>query len=158
MDRPYVPCSARLRIGGVLVLAATAAAAGCRSTKSEVPPGKTYARTGGAPPAVGFSSDPRQAVGPGAMNSFNSAPGASGDDQLVRTSRPTIFGTPTTGENAARPTSNSYGPPGTSGLDPTMPNASTADLADSLMRSNETGSQSLTKDLRANPVSVTDPQ
>ncbi|WP_165071019.1 hypothetical protein [Paludisphaera rhizosphaerae] len=150
MDRPDVPFM-RLRIGGVLVLAIMAAA-GCRSTKSEVPPGRAYSRTGGAPPTVGFSNEPHPAVGPSNMNSFNAAPGASGDDRLVRASKPAIFGTPTAGERIAQPTSNKYGPPGTSGLDPTQ-DATPADLAEGLMRSNETGSQSLTKDLRANPPS-----
>jgi hypothetical protein len=139
-------------MGGVLVVVAMAAI-GCRATKSEVPPGKTYSRTGGMPPAVGFSSEPHPGIGPSAMNSFNAAPGASGDDQLVRSSKSTVFGTPTTGENVARPTANKYGRPGTSGLDSSSQDASPADLADGLMQSTESGSRSLTKDLRVNPPS-----
>ena len=156
MDRPGVR-GIRLRIVGVLVLATTAAA-GCRSTKSEVPPGKAYSRTGAGAPTVGFSNEPHPSVAPTAVNSFNAAPGASGDDQLVRASRPPVFGTPTTGENLARPTTNKYGRPGTSGLDPTTKDASPADLADGLMRGNESASQSLTKDLRVNTASESDPQ
>jgi hypothetical protein len=151
MERPHVLRPRLARSGGILTLALVASL-GCRSTKSEVPPGRPYARTG-EPPAVGFSSDPR----PGPANAasgidYNIGPGASGDDQATRTRPATTFGMPTAGEKASRPTTNSYGPPGTAGIDRTA-GATPGDLADELMKPEESAAQSLTRDLKVNPPS-----
>lgn len=150
MDRPHVSRPRLAPLGGVLALSLVlAASVGCRGTRSEVPPGRSYARTGDAP-GVGFSSDPR----PGPANAggfdYNIGPGASGDDHAARSKPATTFGTPTAGENAARPTTNAYGPPGTAGADPTA-GATPADLADTLMNSGESTAKSLTRDLKVNP-------
>ncbi len=152
MERPRArPLRSRLApTGGILALAVVASF-GCRSTKSEVPPARSYARTG-EPPAVGFSSDPRP--GPAdAMRAgydYNVGPGASGDDQAGRAQPPTTFGTPTAGEKAARPTDNAYGPPGTAGVDPTA-GATSADLARDMMNSGDSAAKALARDLKDNP-------
>ncbi|WP_337173698.1 hypothetical protein [Paludisphaera sp.] len=153
MERPHVLRSSLAPIGGILVLA-LAASSGCRSTKSEVPPGRPYARTG-EPPVVGFSSDPRP--GPATMAdafNYNIGPGAAADDQGARAKAATTFGMPTAGEKAARPTINAYGPPGTAGVDPTA-GATPGDLADELMKPEESATRSLTRDLKANPPLAT---
>jgi len=49
-----------------MVLGVVFTASGCRSMRSEVPPGKPYSTTGGQPPTVGFSSDPHPNTGVGA--------------------------------------------------------------------------------------------
>ena len=49
-----------------LVLGSGLTASGCRSMRSEVPPGKPYSTTGGQPPTVGFSSAPHPNTGAGA--------------------------------------------------------------------------------------------
>ncbi|OJW24634.1 MAG: hypothetical protein BGO49_06215 [Planctomycetales bacterium 71-10] len=151
MERPNVLRPRLAPLGAMLALA-VAASSGCRSTKSEVPPGRPYARTG-EPPVVGFSSDPHPAPGNAAGGiDYNVGPGASGDDKVARAKAASTFGTPTAGEKVARPTTNAYGPPGTSGVDPTA-GATPADLANELMNSQESTAKSLTRDLEVNPPS-----
>ncbi len=150
MERPHAPRPRLVPLAGLLALG-LAAASGCRSTKSEVPPGRSYSRTGDAPPVVGFSSDPHPAPANAAGGyDYNIGPGASNDDRLARSkSNASTFGTPTAGEKVARPTTNAYGPPGTSGVDPTA-GATPGDLAKELMKPDE----SLTRDLKVNPAST----
>ena len=58
----------RVFAGGCLVamMGMVLTAAGCRSMKNDVPPGKPYSTTGGGPPPVGFNSDPHPntSIGP----------------------------------------------------------------------------------------------
>jgi hypothetical protein len=80
------------------------AAGGCRSTHSEVPPGRPYSGDGRqVPPSIGFSSDPHPMTGPSALTA-----GTPGTPQL---------GTPgpASSANYGAPTVNTYGPPGTAG-------------------------------------------
>jgi hypothetical protein len=126
----------RVLTGGtlVMVLGTVVAASGCRSMRSEVPPGKPYSTTGGTPPALGFNSDPRPnaAVGGGLYpNSTTSAqPGmplpGQGSSAGLTTPDPMSpssgssaaqFGTPapSTG-NYGQPTANRYGPATTPGV------------------------------------------
>jgi hypothetical protein len=89
--------------GLVTLLAVT----GCRSTRSEVPPGPPYTKDGKQVPPIGFNSDPHPlnggaaGLGPGGMP-------AAGNVQ---------YGMPGTasGPNFGIPSGNAYGPPGTAG-------------------------------------------
>lgn len=161
MERPRA-LRPRLIPPGALLALAVVASPGCRSTRSEVPPGRSYARTGEQPPAVGFSSDPRPGPADAARAGYgyNVGPGASGDDQVARAAAAsqgaTTFGTPTAGEKAARPTDHAYGPPGTSGLDPTA-GASSSDVARDMMDSGESAAKSLARDLKENPPTAEQP-
>ncbi len=75
---------------------------GCRSTRSEVPPGRRYSGDGRQVPSVGFSSDPH----PAGANGMGSAPGGPG-------TMPGQYGTPSPAtRNYGAPTGDSYGPPG----------------------------------------------
>lgn len=153
MERPNAPRPRLVPLAGLLALG-LAAASGCRSTKSEVPPGRSYSRTGDAPPTVGFSSDPHPAPANAAGGyDYNIGPGASQDDRLAQPRGKTTFGTPTAGEKVARPTTNAYGPPGTTGVDRTA-GATPGDLANALMDSEESAAKSLTRDLKVNPASA----
>jgi hypothetical protein len=97
-------------------------ASGCRSMRSEVPPGKPYPPTGGQAP-VGFSSDPHQNTGPGpGLYGSGSTPGTSGPDGNQSVAPSTglpQFGTPppNTG-NYGAPTANKYGPVGSAPTGP----------------------------------------
>jgi hypothetical protein len=152
MDRPVY--FGAFRLAGAAILATVALAAGCRSTRSEVPPGKPYARTGEAPPTVGFSSQPH----PGALGmpgSTNIGPGGMADDPLAATQPQ--YGTPTPGSRGVTlPTGNRYGPPGTSGLDPSA-GAGPSAIADSLMEDGKSVSKSLADDAKLNKASATSP-
>lgn len=133
MERPLAFGSRR--VFGGMILASVVLSAGCRSTRSEVPAAKPYARTGDQLPAVGFSSQPRPAAAGPALGGLNVGPGGMVDDQLAgAASSASVYGTPTAGDKLAMPTSNLYGRPGSSGTDPTA-GAGTADLGDALMRS-----------------------
>lgn len=92
--------------GLALWLAATGA--GCRSTRSEVPPGRMPANNGPTG-AVGFSNEahPLTGANPAPYSATNGAPGAMGQ-----------LGTPPPGAAAGlgAPTNNLYGPPGSSPL------------------------------------------
>jgi hypothetical protein len=78
--------------------------AGCRSMKNEVPPGKPYSTTGGgAPPQVGFNSDPHPgtSIGPGVYGNGMTPSAASTDNGPVGAPQ---YGTPT-------PNASTYGAP-----------------------------------------------
>lgn len=144
MDRPLAFGSGR--VFGGLVLASVVLSAGCRSTHSEVPAAKPYARTGDQLPSVGFSSEPRPPAGGPMLDSINVGPGGMIDDQLAgAASNASVYGTPTAGDKLAMPTANLYGRPGSSGTDPTA-GAGTSDLGDALMRSEESVVDSLKRD------------
>ncbi len=150
MDRP----SFRLLSSSVLMstglLATVALSSGCRSTRSEVPPGKPYARTGEQPPSVGFSAEPHPANAGGMNPVANIGPGGMVDDRLAgsasgQTAEP-LYGTPTPGSKGVElPTANRYGPPGTSGVDPAG-GAGSAEIARSLMDTGQSVSKSLAND------------
>jgi hypothetical protein len=158
MDRPYFFASCRLV--GAALLSTVVLSSGCRSTRSEVPPGKPYARTGDEPPAVGFSSQPHPANAGGMPGPINIGPGGMNEGRVAGTgnsSQPT-FGTPTPGSKGGRlPTANAFGPPGTSGLDPSA-GASSSDIANSLMDSGQSLSKTLADDEKLNKASGTLPQ
>ena len=84
------------------------AAGGCRSTRPEVPPGRSYSGDGRQAPPINFSSDPHPMTGPGM------AAGGPGSAQ---------YGTPgpAASANYGAPTGNQFGPPGTSLGDGQMP-------------------------------------
>lgn len=95
--------------GLALVMALTATATGCRSTRTrpEVPPGRSFGADTGQPPPVNFSSQPN-------TNALNGLPAAVGTGMPGANQ----FGTPSPagGSPYGAPTPNAYGPPGTSGL------------------------------------------
>ena len=92
--------------------------AGCKSTKSEVPPGRPY-QTTGAPPSVGFSSDAHPSTAGGMAGLYgNKGPGSFAQDVQNSTapSRDITYGMPAPGAtNLGAPTDNRYGRPGTAG-------------------------------------------
>ena len=89
----------RLAGFGLMFVLATS---GCRSTRSEVPPGRQYSGDGRQVPPVGFSSDPH----PAGANGMGSVPGGPG-------TMPGQYGTPAPATpNYGMPTGNAYGPPG----------------------------------------------
>ena len=89
----------RLAGCGLIFVLATS---GCRSTRSEVPPGRRYSGDGRQVPSVGFSSDPH----PAGANGMGSVPGGPG-------TMPGQYGTPSPATpNYGMPTGNAYGPPG----------------------------------------------
>ncbi len=120
--------------------------AGCRATKSEVPAGKPYQTMGGAPPSVGFSSEPHPASNAGLSNLYaNRGPSSAAQDGSPASQRDTMYGTPTPGtERMGAPTDHRYGAPGTSGL--STGEGGTSSLANSLMRSQPSASETLSKD------------
>ncbi len=65
-------------------------AAGCRSTRSEVPPGRPYSNDGRQRPAIGFSNDPHPVDGAAITNIMPDSPGAArtGQGVGVGTNRP----------------------------------------------------------------------
>jgi hypothetical protein len=102
----------RIFAGGCLValMGMVMTAAGCRSMKNDVPPGKPYATTGGAPaPAVGFNSAPHPSTsvtGTGLYGNGLTPNAASTDTGPVGAATGAQFGTPT-------PNASPYGmPPG----------------------------------------------
>jgi hypothetical protein len=114
-------------------------ASGCRSTRSEVPPGKPYSTTGATPGSVGFNSDPRggSAASAGGIYGNNPLPAAPGQDPNAlgvgspssplggmsgSSSAPVQYGTPAPNQgNYGAPTSNRYGPIPTSPVMPSSP-------------------------------------
>jgi hypothetical protein len=128
--------------------------AGCRSTKSEVPPGRPY-QTTGAPPSVGFSSDAHPSTAAGMAGLYgNKGPGSSAQDvQNSAPSREITYGMPAPGAtNLGAPTDNLYGAPGTAGTSDSSPSGS-ASIADSLLKSIPPASKMLQKDPEATPAS-----
>lgn len=94
--------------GLALLMAATGS--GCRSTQSQVPPGRPYTNDGRQGAPVGFSSEPHPMSGAAStpvMPYAGAAPGTTGQ-----------LGTPTPGGGASfgAPTGHMYGPPGSSPL------------------------------------------
>jgi hypothetical protein len=130
--------------------------AGCKSTKSEVPPGRPY-QTTGAPPSIGFSSDAHPSTAGGMAGLYgNKGPGSFADDvqSSAAPSRDITYGMPAPGAtNFGAPTDNLYGRPGTAGTSASSPSGS-ASLADSLLKSIPPASKLLQKDPEASPASA----
>jgi hypothetical protein len=105
------------------VLGVVFTASGCRSMRSEVPPGKPYSTTGAQPP-VGFSSaaHPNTGVGTGmyggGLNGGATSPDGNQSFNASNGMNPQL-GTPApnTG-NYGAPTLNKYGPVGSAGTGP----------------------------------------
>jgi hypothetical protein len=141
---------------GVMLSLAT----GCRSTKSEVPPGKPYQTTGGMPPTVGFSSDPH----PGAARGLGGLYANKGPGGLIPDGRGSqgtgndlVLGTPTPGENRyGAPSDHMYGAPGSSGLAGGSASG-TPSLGDSLLKTIPSGSRIVAEDPETSPASGTRP-
>ena len=108
----------RALAAGALVLVLAIAASGCRSTRSEVPPGRGYKPGSGQTPPLSFSNQPGN-------NAMNALPPTAGGGDPAANAR---FGTPApSGTPYGAPTTNAYGPPGTSGMAGTSsPGATTA--------------------------------
>ena len=129
----------RILAGGTLamLLGTVVAGSGCRSTRNEVPPGPKYSTTG-EPSASGFNSDPHpynalsspyannpvtagtgQPGMPGSqgMPPSPAGPASDGLPPVMGSSlNGSSLGTPApSGPGMGMPTSNMYGPPGTSG-------------------------------------------
>jgi hypothetical protein len=148
MDRPacaHVVGSMTLASGLMLL-----GALGCRSTQSEVPPGKPYQTTGAAPSGIGLNSEPRP--NPLGMSGLygNRGPASLTDDG--RGYDPSLsnvtYGVPVKEATPlGMPTNNSYGPPGTSGTDPSTQGTGT--IANSLLNSMPPVSKVLAKDPQA---------
>ena len=105
MER-HIALPGRVVLSGALMVSsflAMGTGTGCRSTPSEVPPHKPFMTDGRKAPPINFSGD-----------------GANLSDGLpqVNTGQPNAFGTPNPGasERYGAPTSNTFGPPGTSAL------------------------------------------
>ncbi|WP_210420455.1 hypothetical protein [Aquisphaera giovannonii] len=114
--------------------------------KSEVPAGKPYQTMGGAPPTVGFSSESHPASNAGMSNLYGDrGPGSGSLDGPPSSRQDAAFGTPTPGsERMGAPTDHRYGAPGTSGLASTE--GGSAGLTNSLLQSQPTASETLSKD------------
>ena len=142
----------RSLLAGSMAMAAAVAfccSQGCRSAHSEVPPGKPYQTTGGAPPTVGFSNEPHPslATGPASLYS-NRGPGSQVQDGRGNSSNPgdLMLGTPTQGPaTLGAPTDNRYGPPGTAGTSDSSSSGSSS-IANALLKSMPPASQVLSKD------------
>jgi hypothetical protein len=106
------------RLKGALVLSCglglIAAGSGCRSTRSEVPPGRKYMQDGRQEPPVGFSTQAHPGTIGGGFpgGAPGSMPGASGS-----TATPPLgagsYGVPS--DHGYGPPATSYTPPGSSG-------------------------------------------
>jgi len=149
----------RSLLAGTMAMAAAVAfccSQGCRSA-SEVPAGKPYQTTGGAPPTVGFSNEPHPSVATGTASLYgNRAPGSQVQDGRGNSSNPgdLMFGTPTQGPaTLGTPTDNRYGPPGTAGTGDSSSSGSSS-IANSLLKSMPPVSQVLAKDPEATPGSA----
>jgi hypothetical protein len=152
MDRPCLFVSARVLSLSLAVI--TLGSAGCRSTRSEVPPGKPYQTTSGAPPSVGFSNEPHPSTATGMAALYgNKGPGALlGGDRTTTTPGDNVtYGIPAPGTaNLGAPTDNKFGAPGTAGTND--PSSGTAALGNSLLNSIPNGQKIVEKDLKAIPV------
>ncbi len=117
----------RVLTGGTLVaiLGVVVAASGCRSTRNEVPPGKQYSTTGGAPD-LSFNSapHPNNSIGAGLYNNSGTPgmPGMPGpgstsgtpglDGSSAGAGSAPALGTPApSSANFGQPTDNRYGSP-----------------------------------------------
>ena len=152
MDRPCLFVSTRVLSLSLAVVAL--GSAGCRSTRSEVPPGKPYQTTSGAPPSVGFSNEPHPSTATGMAALYgNKGPGALlGGDRTTTTPGDNVtYGTPAPGmANLAAPTDNKFGAPGTAGTND--PSSGTAALGNSLLNSIPNGQKIVEKDMKAIPA------
>jgi hypothetical protein len=154
MDRPNrILVAGRLALAAGVVLCCTQ---GCRSTRSDVPAGKPYQTTGGAPPTVGFSNEPHPNVGTGLASLYgNKAPGSQVQDGRgsSSTTGDVVYGTPTQGiATLGAPTDHRYGAPGTAGSGSPSTSGSPT-IANSLLKSMPPVSQVLAKDPDATPAS-----
>lgn len=150
MDRPHLIVP--LRGLGLIILSAALGSAGCRSTRSEVPPGKPYQTTGGAPPSVGFSNEPHPSTAAGMAALYgNGGPGAlSRDGKGTASGDDLTFGTPTSGSsNLGAPTDNRFGPPGTAGSSDSS--SGSAAVANSLLKAIPSGAKIVEKDMQTLP-------
>jgi hypothetical protein len=155
MDRPSCVFSTRIL---ALLIGVQLGLSGCRSTRSEVPPGKPYQTTGGMQPTVGFSSEPHPSTASGMAGLYgNKAPGSFVQDVQSRSapSGDVTYGTPNTGNGTlGLPTDNRYGPPNTSGsTDPA--GGAAPSIANSLIKGIPSASKMLEKDPDASPASGT---
>jgi hypothetical protein len=155
MDRPNYVLSTRIL---ACLIGVQLGLSGCRSTRSEVPPGKPYQTTGGMPPTVGFSSEPHPSTANGMAGLYrNKASGSFVQDVQDRAAPAgdVTYGMPNAGNGTVGlPTDNRYGPPSTSGgADP----AGTAapSIANSLIKGIPSASKMLEKDPYASPASGT---
>ncbi len=151
LDRAFPALGALLLAGAILPLEA-----GCRSTRSEVPPGKPYQTTGGMPPTVGFSSEPHPSPskGPGALYGNKGPGGLVADGSGSPSSgNDLVLGTPTPGDKRyGAPTDNLFGAPGTSGLGG-GPGSASQTLGNSLLKTIPSGSGIVAQDIRASRAS-----
>lgn len=152
MDRP----ESGVRASGLCLIAAglLLANGGCRSTRSEVPPGKPY-QTTGTPPTIGFSNEPHPGAAMGMAGlSTNTGPGDQTPDGRgsLNANSNMVYGTPPQSTRLGAPTENRFGPPGTAGMSGAGTAGSSA-IADSLMRSAPTTSQMLARDPETVPAS-----
>jgi hypothetical protein len=148
MDRRNVTHAfAKLTITSAVLVAGSS---GCRSTRSEVPPGKPY-QTIGNPPTVGFSSDPHQNAAQGMAGLYgNRGPGGLVPDGKGSTGQTgdIVLGTPTQGSSGlGLPSDHRYSAPGTSG------SGGDTSLGDSLLKTIPSANQIVEKDLKASPPS-----
>jgi hypothetical protein len=120
------------RGGQALLIGSLIASLGCRSMKSEIPPGKPYSTTGAPTPNVGFSSDARpDPSGAGGLYGGIQQTGGDGLPQpgVQQAGGPSTplgaaggqpqYGTPIGNKNSyteALPAQGRYGPPGSTGL------------------------------------------
>jgi hypothetical protein len=139
LDHTWPGGRVALVVGAILMFAG-----GCRSTRSEVPPGKPYQTTGGMPPTVGFSSDPRPSAAAGLGGLYgNKGPGALVPDGAgsPSPSNDLVLGTPTPADGKiGAPSDHRYGPPGTAGTPGGGPSGSPT-LGDSLLKTIPSGSK-----------------
>ncbi len=84
--------------------------AGCKMTRPEVPPGRSYSSDGRQRPAIGFSSEPHPADGSAMTQIIPDSPGGSKLGAGARAGRPEP--SPLLGGGSGQ-----FGPPGTSGRD-----------------------------------------
>jgi len=99
-----------------LVVGTIVSASGCRSMRNDVPPGKPYSTTGGTPPTVGFSNDPRPNTGVGGgmypSGLTPSSPSPSGNPALAGAGGAPQYGIPVNNPSPyGAPTTNRYGAP-----------------------------------------------
>jgi hypothetical protein len=100
----------RVLTGGTLVIVCgtVIAASGCRSTRNEVPLGKPYSTTGGAPPTIGFNSDPHPNAAIGAGMYPNTTPGQPG---MTAPGAPPSMGGPDATYSSGGSSANQFGTP-----------------------------------------------
>ncbi len=141
----------RSLLAGSMAMAAAVAFGcfqGCRSTHSEVPPGKPYQTTGGSPPTVGFSNDPHPSLARGPASLYNIGPGSQVQDGRGDSSNAggLMLGTPTQGPaTLGTPTNNLYGPPGTANTGDSSSSGSSS-IANAMLKAMPSPSQVLSKD------------